>query len=270
MARKKRGGDAGEGANWMDTYGDLVTLLLCFFVLLYSFSTVDAEKWEELVGAFSGLGIGVNAIPAMDMQTVVDAPIALEIDTSLANTPNEPISEDSSEDILNLEPFYALVEKLEKFIDENDLNAHLFAQAESLTVILRINENTLFDSGDATLKTTSYPFLDSLAELFSEQDDIISAINIEGHTDTDPISTSQYEDNWDLSTKRATNAARYIMEANAGVDATKLIPQGMGEYHPVATNSTPEGKAANRRVDFVIQSIATGNLDRGRYFENEE
>jgi Flagellar motor protein len=270
MARKKRGGDVGEGANWMDTYGDLVTLLLCFFVLLYSFSTVDAEKWEELVGAFSGLGIGVNAIPAMDMRTVVDSPIALEIDTSLANTPHDPSSEDKGNGVLDLSYFYALVDSLSEFIEENNLSASLFTQEDTLTVTLRINENTLFDSGDATLKTTSYAFLDDLAELFAEQIDIINAINIEGHTDTDPIRTSQYEDNWDLSTKRATNAARYIMEANTGVDAKKLIPQGMGEYHPVATNSTAEGKAMNRRVDFVIQSVTTGIFYVEGNFENEE
>ena len=269
MARKKRGGDAGEGANWMDTYGDLVTLLLCFFVLLYSFSTVDADKWEAIVGAFTGMS-GLSAIPAMDMQTVVDAPIALEIDTSLANTPNEPNSENKGNGLQDLEYFYALVNSINELIEENNLSADLFTQEETLTVTLRINENTLFDSGDATLKTTSYTFLDSLAALFAEQISIINAINIEGHTDTDPIRTSQYEDNWDLSTKRATNAARYILNANDGIDATKLVPQGLGEYHPVATNSTPEGKAANRRVDFVIQSVATGNYNRGRVLENEE
>jgi len=261
MARKKRGGDAGEGANWMDTYGDLVTLLLCFFVLLYSFSTVDAAKWEELVGAFGGFG-SRSIVTAMDMETVVEAPIALEIDTALANTPHEAKDSGKGDVALELSYFYELVESLNDFINDNNLNASLFTQEESLTVTLRINDNILFDSGDATLKTTSYAFLNDLAELFAEQIDIISLINIEGHTDTDPIRTALFVDNWDLSTKRATNAARYIMESNAGIDVKKLIPQGMGEYHPVATNSTPDGKAQNRRVDFVIQSVTTGNFSR--------
>jgi len=259
MARKKRGGDVGEGANWMDTYGDLVTLLLCFFVLLYSFSTVDAEKWEELVGAFGGYG-SLSVVTAMDLETVVEAPIALEIDMSMANTPNDPSN--PNEGYVNLEYFKKLVESLDAFIQANNLAATLIEREETLTVTLRINENTLFDSGDATLKTSSYPFLDSLSFLLGDQIDIISAIYVEGHTDTDPIRTPLYEDNWDLASKRATNAARYITDANTGIDPAKIIPQGMGEHHPVATNSTPEGKAQNRRVDFVIQSVTDVDINR--------
>ena len=255
MARKKRGGDIGEGANWMDTYGDLVTLLLCFFVLLYSFSTIDAEKWEELRGAFGGFG-SLSVVTAMDLETAVEAPIALEIDTKLANKPYDPA--DQTQAALDLKYFYQLVETLSEFIEDNGFAAKLISHEETLTVTLRIDENTLFDSGDATLKPTSFNFLNSLAAFITEQDEIISAIIVEGHTDTDPIKTAQYEDNWDLSSKRATNAARYITNANSNIDPTKIIPQGMGEYHPVMPNTTVEGKAANRRVDFVIQSKSDG------------
>lgn len=255
MARRRRGGggDGGGGANWMDTYGDMVTLLLCFFVLLFSFSTIDAEKWEALVGSLTGTGTSI--IPAMNLQTVVDSPVTLEINTATADDPYhaEGMEEGATRD---LEVFLSLVQSLEDFIEENNLNAVLDPNLDTLTVTLRVNENIFFDSGDATVKTAAYPLLDDLAQLFADNMDIIDVITIEGHTDTDPINTAVYQDNWDLSTKRATNAVRYLLK-NDGIDVTKMIPVGMSEYHPIESNDTAEGKAANRRVDFVIQSVVT-------------
>ncbi|NLB29495.1 MAG: OmpA family protein [Clostridiales bacterium] len=249
MARKKRSSDVGEGANWMDTYGDLVTLLLCFFVLLFSFSTVDAEKWEALVGALTGTGTGV--IPVMNIETAMSDPIEFDI---VPNTEKHEKEQDAESEARDLENFLALVSSLQTFIDEHNLNADLFPEQESLTVILRINENVLFDSGDAALKPDSHEVLNNLAGLFADNMTIISAINIEGHTDTDPIRTSQFEDNLDLSSKRANNTARFILE-NERIDVKRVRSIGMSEYHPVATNETSEGKAANRRVDFIIQSV---------------
>lgn len=244
----------------MDTYGDMVTLLLAFFVLLFSFSTIDAEKWEALVGAMTGTGTSI--LPVMDLDTVIDQPISLEINTALSDDPYDPYNPDdnTSNDAGNAERdlanFSALVKSLQDFIDENGLDAEIYPDVETFTVILRVNDNIFFDSGDATIKSEAYQLLDNLAQLFAERMDIIEVINIEGHTDTDPISTSQYTDNWDLSTKRATNTVRYLLK-NEGLDATKMVPKGLSEYHPIATNETAEGKAQNRRVDFVIQSVVT-------------
>lgn len=259
MARRKKdgGGGAGEGANWMDTYGDMVTLLLAFFVLLFSFSTVDAKKWETLVGALTGTGTGTSVIQVMDMTTVVDEPITLDIDADRSTDPYKPESPNGETEgnvEQDLENFFELVEQLRTFITENNLDADLFQDVETFTVILRIKDNIFFDSGDATIKEEAYPLLDSLSHLFSDNMHLIDEITIEGHTDTDPINTSLFTDNWDLSSKRATNTLRYL-QLNEGIDVEKLRPLGLGEFHPVESNETVEGKAANRRVDFVIRTV---------------
>ncbi|MCL1829504.1 MAG: OmpA family protein [Oscillospiraceae bacterium] len=252
--RKKDGGGAGEGANWMDTYGDMVTLLLTFFVLLFSMSTIDEVKWEALVGALSGTGNTI--IPVMDIQSAVDAPIKLEINTATTRESKDPSDPDSSSEERDLQIFWELVNNLQTFINENDLNAELHPDPDTLTVIMRVTDNVFFDSGDATIKQVAYEILDELAQLFADNMPLISTVDIEGHTDTDPISNAMYTDNWDLSAKRATNTVRFLLR-NEGVDETKLTPKGLSEFHPVAPNDTPQGKAANRRVDFVIQSITS-------------
>lgn len=261
MARRKKdsGGDGGGGANWMDTYADMVTLLMAFFVLLFSFSTIDAEKWEALVGSLTGTGR--NVVPFLDMESAVDSPIELEITTE-GDYPSEgePMPGDEGNVEQDLENFLKLVEELKNFIEENELDAILDANQETFTVTLTVGENVFFDSGDATIKEESSELLTSLAQLFSDNMHIINIVNVEGHTDTDPINNERYEDNWDLSSKRATNAVRFIV-SSADVDNEKFKPSGMSEYHPIATNDTPEGKAKNRRVDFVIQSVVTSELD---------
>ena len=256
MARRKKGGggDLGSGANWMDTYGDMVTLLLTFFVLLFSMSTIDAVKWQALVGALSGTGPSI--IPVMDIQSAVDAPIKLEINTATTKDQDDPKDPDPGDIEADLAVFWALVSNIEAFIEENNFAADLYPERETFTVIMRVKDNILFDSGDAAIKTEAYGMLDDLAQLLADNMPLISVVNIEGHTDTDPISTVLYADNWDLSTKRATNTVRYLLR-NEGIEAVKMIPKGLSEYHPVATNETSEGKSANRRVDFVIQSLTT-------------
>lgn len=260
MARKKKGGgDAGEGANWMDTYGDMVTLLLAFFVLLFSFSTIDAEKWEALVGSLTGTGTSI--IQTLDMQTVVESPITLEVNTQLTDDPYDPDNPYPEEEPGNaeqdLENFWALVNQLQNFIDENDLDADLYPEQETLTVTLRVKDNVFFDSGDATVKESSFELLDNLKRLFSTNIKTISLITIEGHTDTDPINNAEFEDNLALSSQRAGNVVRYL-QRDSNISGEKIIATGMSEYHPIEPNDTPEGKAANRRVDFVIQSYVSG------------
>lgn len=259
MARKKRGGDSGEGASWMDTYGDLVTLLLCFFVLLYSSSTMDAAKWNALVMAFTGVGPGDSAIESLDISTVVKAPVALEIDTSMANTPNEAEQPDKGNANEDLDNFNALVTSLRGFVEGFGLSADFEEDIESLSVTMRLPDNIFFDSGDATLKPESYEILDGLADLLADNMIYLDEVSVEGHTDTDPIKTTKYKDNLDLSTDRASNTVRYLSDSNEGVERSKIVPKGMSEYHPVAPNDTAEGKAANRRVDFVFQSKITGD-----------
>jgi chemotaxis protein MotB len=251
--------DEGGGANWMDTYGDLVTLLLCFFVLLFSFSSVDARKWEALVGAFSGSTAVV--IPGMTPEQAIEKPITL-----LSRTTGDLILKENStgsdpeanpDDYTNRLAWLNLQE-LERSIREymaiHNLDIQIITDRDRYIITMRIGSNVLFNSGEADLLPEALPVLDSAVETLIENRNRYVMVNIEGHTDNVPINTERYPDNWALSASRAVNTLRYIVEKDV-IALNQLSAVGYGEYHPVESNETPEGRASNRRVDFVIQGV---------------
>jgi chemotaxis protein MotB len=244
MARRKRGGgdggEGGDGANWMDTYGDLVTLLLCFFVLLFSFSSVNAEKWEALVGALSGTSV-------MDAAPPLQAPDLEILDST-------KVSQMDEEDRIFAESnIAALAKTIGGFIEENGIAVEMSVNLDEYTVTMHFSDNVFFRSGDAELMPESLPILDGVIDLLAAGRELLSMINIEGHTDNVPIHTAKYPSNWELSAGRAVNTLHYI--ADTGMfDMDTFSVAGYAEHHPIASNLTEEGRAANRRVDFVIEA----------------
>lgn len=263
--------DEGSGYNWMDTYGDLVTLLLCFFVLLYSFSTLNQEKWKELVSAFSGT-TGAAAIQAFDINSVREEPIKIDSMINFETRGNETqeggSAEGDQQDQQDVEALKALLEqqkqinevfdelyqKIVLYIDLNDLSGQMSVSRTDDTIILRFSEIALFDSGSATIRKESEETLNHIIRIIADNIDAIHMVDIEGHTDNVPISTAEFKDNWDLSAKRATNTLRILL-ATGLIDETRLSVAGYGEYQPIASNDTPEGRAQNRRVDFVLNKV---------------
>ncbi|MDR1589095.1 MAG: OmpA family protein [Oscillospiraceae bacterium] len=267
--RESSGGDEGGGANWMDTYGDLVTLLLCFFVLLFSFSSVDAKKWEALVGAFSGTT--AIAIPSLSPEQVIEKPIEL-----IARTSGDLIMKDEEEsnpqgdgetegnyDYMNEDAYLNLLkleENINDFFDQNGLAFDVIPDRDTFTITVRIGSNVFFNSGEAELLPDALPVLDKLTELLAANDSRYVLLTIEGHTDNVPINTSRYPTNWELSALRAVNTLRYVLDKDV-IQPGKLSAMGYGEHHPVETNETTEGRASNRRVDFVIQGVTEFDTD---------
>lgn len=255
MRKRKKDDSAGEGAYWMDTYGDMVTLLLTFFVLLFSFSTIDAAKWMELANALSGTPIvAVEALSASD----VKAP-AIEGQNT---TDAEPSETPSNSDAQNMnaaqqaeikEQFNELYDKVKSHVEINGLQDKLNVQMQDNAILMTMNESALFDSGSAVLKSEAREILPAICDILKQYNELISQIRIEGHTDNVPIQNGQYKDNWDLSSARSLSVLHYVLTLN--LDPQKLRQEGMGEYHPIAPNDTEENKARNRRVDFVIESI---------------
>lgn len=250
MARKHRKDpeESGSSYNWMDTYGDMVTLLLCFFVLLYSFSTIDAQKWQELVGAFNGSS-SPSAIESIDISSARAEAIGTidpMVNYADRNTPT---------DKTNQEDFDQLYENIKRYIADNHLEDQLSVERTSTTIILRFGEVFLFESGKADLIPTAKEALRSIIGIISQNISAIKMITIEGNTDNVPIHNSAYIDNWDLSVQRAVNTLRGVQSYNI-IDAAKLAAVGYGEYRPIAANTTAAGRARNRRVDFVIQKIS--------------
>ena len=242
------------GYSWMDTYGDMVTLLLCFFVLLYSFSTLSEAKAKQLVSAFSG-SYGASAIQAFDITEVKEDAIRIDQMVDFKTRVSEP--EDDEQAGLQKEideEFDELYRKILFYIEANNLGGQMSVSRTEDVIILRFREIALFDSGSAKIRPESAETLKHFVQIIKENIEAVSMVDIEGHTDTVPIHTAEFEDNWDLSVKRATNNLRILLDL-AMIDETKLSATGYGEYQPIASNDTPEGRAKNRRVDFVLNKL---------------
>ncbi len=235
---------------WMNTYGDMVTLLLTFFVMLFSFSTIDAKKWKALVQAFTGKsdyeGPTATLDPDFDYENVV-FPVA---------TPEPSVSPDQSDGAYMKKRFNELYQKVRNHIIINGLDFALNVSKDDDLIIIRITDTALFDSGQERIRDEALELLDSIVSLFEEYDEAIYRIQIEGHTDNVPIHSARFKSNWELSTSRAVSVVQYCIE-NSSLSPMKYTASGYGEYHPIADNDSEEGKAKNRRVDFVIQSTET-------------
>jgi chemotaxis protein MotB len=236
-----------EGApEWMVTYSDLVTLLLCFFVLLYSMATISTEKFEQ-----------INRSLRLTFQTSANADrfednIGKDITAILRNQEEEkkqfdyeqPI-EDSQEEKEELDE---LVKELRELILELDLGEYVQVLDGIDSVILRINSIILFDLGDANIKNTALVTLSRVGSLLSS---LSTDIIVQGHTDDLPINTLLFPSNWELSTKRATNIVKFFIETN-DLNPSMLTATGNAEFQPIVPNNTPENRTKNRRIDVVI------------------
>lgn len=249
---------------WMNTYGDMMTLLLTFFVLIFSFSSVDAGKWQDLVNSLSG--VKIIAIPALDPNAAENTDQRTEgrfvISTNKPENPLEPTPSQSADNGekngMNADEvkkkFNELYAKMKASVDENGLGYILNIEAiNENTILLRMSDSAFFDSGSAEIDGDAKGALKEVCLIMQEYEVYIKTIRIEGHTDNVPIHTAVYEDNWALSMGRADAVRKYILGVTQ-LEPALLVPTYFGEYHPVASNDTPEGRTKNRRVDFVIES----------------
>ena len=245
--RKRRGGQDSNSPSspaWMATYGDMVTLLLVFFVLLFSFSTIDGQKWRSLVIALSG-NIGVlEQGSSLDDQMSVPSNLDLEGE-------DDPIPAPETDPSLEDDPFEALYQRIKTFVKENRLEGQLALLKGEYEIVIRFRDHALFDSGQADIREDALEVLIGIAQILVAHDQDIAAVRVEGHTDNVPINTPQFPSNWELSTGRAVGVLRLFAEEK-GFEPRKLSAVGYGEYHPIAENDTPENRSRNRRVDILI------------------
>lgn len=245
---------------WMNTYGDMVTLVLTFFVLLFSFSTVDSAKWADVATSLSGMTI--IAIPALDPAApepegetkgkfILTSSSPMETDTKGESSGGQ---EGLTNEQIN-SSFNEMYEKLKGHIEANNLGGILDLQyIDEYTVLLRMADSAFFDPGSAGLLQEAQDVLQQVGIILEQYSGLISTIRVEGYTDNVPMHNGQFKDNWDLSVGRATNVVRFLDSATE-LDPALFSPGGYGEYRPIADNNTEEGRAKNRRVDFVIESI---------------
>ncbi len=262
MARKKKPDESSGGANWMDTYGDMVTLLLCFFVLLFSFSTTDKEKWQMVRSAFA-ISNEIVVFP-MDMSDVTSDPFDWRMAEEDATDPDDgekppfpdPTTEEAKYAAQIRANFNSLYTSLVDYLEEHNIQAEIVPDADTLSLIIRFSDSVLFESGRDELLPDALPILNNMIDIFSENRERIGMVRVEGHTDNVPLVGSRFEDNWDLAASRALRAVRYIIESGR-FDDGKIYAASYGEKHNIAPNDTPEGRQLNRRIDFVVESIST-------------
>lgn len=240
MARKKKTDEGGlTGDEWLGTYSDCVTLLMTFFVLLYSMSTVDAAKVQAISQAFSVLtGKAADSILQYDQYEGSQPIVGGE--SKVENTVEQSESSDNK----------TMYDSVKEFIEQNKLDTTIDIAQNENGVVLQLKDNILFESGQADLKNESNEVLDKINTLISTMP---NGVVIEGHTDNIPISNSKFKDNWDLSSIRATNVLRYFTEVKHQ-DPTRFRAAGYGEFKPKVENNSDENRAQNRRVNILIES----------------
>lgn len=237
MSRNKKPEDPKPGLpEWMATYGDLVTLLMCFFVLLFAFSSIDAQKFEAVMQSFQG-----SAGILSGGKSLADGPLVF-------NGMPEAQTTESPKESQQLEQ---LKEQLESYLEQNNLEASVQLVLEARGLLLRFKDNVLFDPGKADLKPQALQILTFLADALNSAEFADRYIRVEGHTDNVPINTDRFPSNWELSAGRASSVIRYYIE-NQQFRPDRFTAAGYGEYYPVGDNGTAEGRALNRRVDIVV------------------
>ncbi len=227
--------DEDQTQGWIVTYADLVTLLLVFFVLLFSISTMDLAKFKQAIRSIQ-ISMGEES-PPIGLLELVEAP---EKKVFL-------------EDITGLRPrAQSMMDDINLVIEKKEFGEHIILETMEGKIIIRIKGKILFESGAAMLFDDATPLLDDIIDIIREYGEY--NINIKGYTDNNPISTDKFPSNWELSAVRATTMLKYLIKR--GVDQSRLTATGYGDLSPIAENDTEEGRAINRRVEFVLEKKA--------------
>jgi chemotaxis protein MotB len=297
LARKKREEGSGNNAPWLNTFADLMNLLLCFFVLLFSMSNVDADKFEKIsismansIGIFEagGSAVGTGNLIASGMSQLTElgeyytnmgkaskktgSDMEAEDNDSSQEDTNQNNQEDQSEAGNGTAELSEALERIEKEMVE--ASSEMYDKVSDLTeqyalgdyvelsidpdykfVQLSFKGSILFDSGAADIKEQAKPILSNVGEILLKFDGF--KVEIIGHTDNVPMSGTAFKDNNWLSSGRALNAAEFLID-NSNLDPSNIRYSGRGEYDPIASNSTADGRAKNRRIEIKIYNEYSG------------
>lgn len=235
------GGGSGGMMRWLVTYADLITLLMVFFVVMFAMAEVDKQKYARLAlslrTAFGGTGlVNLPAEQSEGLKTDPGGPQRLIPDVNpgpggAGEEGDAGLAELGRRVLADLQPYGRF---------------HVFVTERGLAISL--TGSALFDTARATLRPDSRRVLDIIARHIR---DIPNDISVEGSADDRPIRTPEFPSNWELSARRATEVVRYFVEHH-GIDPARFIAVGYAEVRPLFDNSTPEGRALNRRVDVVV------------------
>ena len=235
MAKRKKEDKQKAGSpEYMLTYGDMMTLLLCFFVMLLSMSSIDEAKFHVAASSFQNAFSGV----LKDFPTI---PIHKEI-----------LKPRLGGDEQNKRMAIQAAREIMEVIKKEELDEAIKVEVTAKGIAIKVSDPMLFDVGKADIKPY---FAGMLSEIFRIIDKIPdNEIRIEGHTDNTPIHTRDFPSNWELSTARAVNVIKFL-HTKGGLHPSRLSAVGYGEYRPVVPNTTSENKQKNRRIEMYVDYI---------------
>ncbi len=233
---------------YMATLADLFSLLLTFFILLLSFSTMDiikfralSESLHEALGrtSYNSEGIFMNSSNPIDFDTVgKNSPSSLSLEGSAQHQIQvKEISQNKE-----------ISKQIAKVVSEAGLEDTVSVKATSRGVMMQVQGQVFFEGGQARLKAQSFPFLDEIGRIIASSE---YKVSIEGHTDDTPINTAVFPSNWELSSSRAISTLRYLVD-KTHIDSGRLSSAGFADTRPLVPNDTVEHQRQNRRVEFVM------------------
>lgn len=266
--RRKRSSESGGSPEWMTTFSDLMTLLLTFFILLYSMSSVSNDKFMKAAGSlqdsFVGAGqksildggqwvpeeserAGVNAV-AGDSASLSEMEAAA-IEAAKAEAAQADLLTSDSQTMIAVDPeVIKMYQEVIDFVEKNGLSEEISLSMDSDGVYMNVKAAILFTPGSAVITESGRSALQKVAELIGNFE---NKVVIEGHTDNVPHHDQKFESNWELSAGRAIAVLRHLAEQQ-NIDPARLSAVGYGEYAPLVPNDTAEQRAENRRVNIVL------------------
>lgn len=252
-----------KSERWMLTYLDLITLLMIFFVVLYSMSKMDADRFQAVAESLNKALSG-GAPSSIELATSPAGPSIFKSGMPSSNTtvpgkgkdPNNTTHTDlegngENEGQGNIDAENLTIEgikaKLDKFAADNGIQSRLVSSMEERGLVVSVQETLLFESGSADIDTRARQILRNITTVLASAP---NQIRVEGHTDNLPINTAQFPSNWELSVIRSTHVLHILQ--SEGIAPERLSAAGYGEYRPIASNDTTEGQGRNRRIDLII------------------
>lgn len=241
--------EAEEGAPaWMATFADMSTLLLTFFVLLLSFANMDAQKFREMLGSVKD-AFGVQKETWGDYMSRSSQAVDFAVRQGKGQSETE--TQGRGEEPTPAEQSAPSMEQIMSIIQAmfQDLGGMAEVSLDEEGVTVRVEGKLLFPSGAAELRPEASVILDRVAMLLAKY---TFDLYILGHTDSVPIETARFPSNWELSSARAAAGLKYLVAR--GADPERLVSVGFADSRPLAGNDTPEGRARNRRVEFLFKT----------------
>jgi chemotaxis protein MotB len=251
VSRRKKHDEPHENhERWLLSYADFITLLMIFFIIMYSMSNLDKAKYQQVASGLQkamGGGGGANII-GIEGKVPIDE--SIPVNTNIVDATEE-------------EKLEHVKEVVDKYLEDSGLSGSVATTVEERGLVLSFKDSLFFDSGKADIKTEQTKKLVEIGKILNQPIINGSFIRVEGHTDNRPISTYLYKSNWDLSVIRASNVSQLLIN-QSGIKPERVSAAGYGEFRPKADNNSEVGRASNRRVDILIMNTKFNEVENNK------